>query len=620
MHRGGLRQLAAVALALLGDGGKGNRLARAFTNHAAAFEGKLVRRAPKDLRRNGAEALLQLRARLLNGHAGDIRRRRCVGARVVGRGIRIGAEHRDIVHRAFHMLGDHLGQNGVAARPHVGRADDQHVSSIVVQPDGDRPRVNTGDARALHGHAHARGANLAVAHVAHGVFRLPVEHLAATVQAAIERTCVGHLVEIGGHGHALAQHVLLAQPDRVAAQHLGELVHRGFHGELALRRPETTIRARRLHVRVNHVGRELERFQRTRVQGDGLVPGETHRRPTMLAVRARVRQRRHVERADAPIVVRAKANLDFHLVTRRAAGLGLFSREHAHRGAARLQRDERGIHLAHRGLLRAETAADARLLHANAAFRDAQRMGQDAADVEHDLRGRDHMQAPVAIQLGVRAEGLHHGLVEGLRVVGALQDDVAVGEHRLHVTVGVGGRTHEVAPVVAPQIAQHMPVILGVHERGIVLSGAKIQHGVEHVVGHLDARKGCFGGLLALGRHDSHHIAHIAHMTIDNQAVVGACLRVGLSRVAEALPRHVFPGEHINHAGNLLRLRRVDILHDGVGMRAPQKLHHERVGRNVLGEHRLAQKELQRVLLADGLADRLVVGSIHMSSLPRFCW
>ena len=350
------------------------------------------------------------------------------------------------------------------------------------------------------------------------------------------------------------------------------------------------------------------------------MPGETHRRPAMLAVCARVRQRRHLERTNAPIVVRAEANLDFHLVTRRAAGLGLFSREHAHRGAARLHRDECGIHFAHRGLLRTEAAADARLLHANAALRDAQRVGQDAADVENDLRGRDHMQAPVAIQLGVRAEGLHHGLVEGLRVIGALQNDIAVGKHRLDVAVGVSGRAHEVAFVVSAQVAEHMPVVLGMHERGIVLGGAEVQHGIKHIVGHLDARKGCLGRLLALGRHDSHHIAHIAHMTIDNQAVVGACLRVGLSRVAEALPRHVFPGEHINHAGNLLRLRRVDILHDGVGMRAPQKLHHERVGRNVLGERRLAQKELQRVLLADGLADRLVVGSIHMSSLPRFCW
>ena len=203
------------------------------------------------------------------------------------------------------------------------------------------------------------------------------------------------------------------------------------------------------------------------------------------------------------------------------------------------------------------------------------------------------MQAPIAIHLGIRAKCLHHGLVEGLRVVGALQDDVAVGKHRLDVAVGVSGRAHEVAPVVSAQVAQHMPVVLGVHEGGIVLSSAKIQHGIEHVVGHLNARKGCFCRLLALGRHDSHHVAHIAHVAIDDQAVVGACLRIGLPRVAKALPRHVFPGEHTHHAGDLFRLRRVDIFHDGVGMGAPQELHHERVGRDVLGEHRLAQKKLQ---------------------------
>ena len=350
------------------------------------------------------------------------------------------------------------------------------------------------------------------------------------------------------------------------------------------------------------------------------MPGQTDRGPAVLAVRARIRQRRHVERADTPVVVRTEANLDFHLMARRTAGLGLFSCEHAHRGAARLHRDERGVHLAYRGLLRAETAADARLLHANAALRDAQRMGQDAADVEHDLRGRDHMQAPVTVELGVRTEGLHHGLVEGLRVVSALQNDVAVGKHRLDVAVGVSGRAHEVSLVVSAQVAQHMPVVLGVHEGGIVLSSAEIQHGIEHLVGHLNARKGRLGSLLVFRGDNRHHVAHVAHMAIDDQAVVGACLRIGLSRVAEALPRHVFPGEHTHHAGNLLRLRRVDVLHDGVGMRTPQKLHHERVGRDVLGEHRLAQKELQRVLLADGLADRLVVGSIHVSSLPRFCW
>ena len=179
------------------------------------------------------------------------------------------------------------------------------------------------------------------------------------------------------------------------------------------------------------------------------------------------------------------------------------------------------------------------------------------------------MQAPVTVELGVRAEGLHHGLVEGLRVVGALQNDIAVGEHRLDVAVGVSGRAHEVALVVSAQVAEHMPVVLGVHERGIVLGSAEIQHGIEHVVGYLDARKRRIGGLLVFRGDNRHHVAHVAHMAIDDQTVVGACLRIGLPRVAEALTWHVFPGEHVHHAGDFLRLRRVDVLHHGVGMGAP---------------------------------------------------
>ena len=54
-----------------------------------------------------------------------------------------------------------------------------------------------------------------------------------------------------------------------------------------------------------------------------------------------------------------------------------------------------------------------------------------------DLRGRDYVQPAIAVQLGERAERLHHGLVVRLRVVGALQHHVAIGQHRLDVAAGV---------------------------------------------------------------------------------------------------------------------------------------------------------------------------------------
>ena len=185
-----------------------------------------------------------------------------------------------------------------------------------------------------------------------------------------------------------------------------------------------------------------------------------------------------------------------------------------------------------------------------------------------DLRGRDHVQPAVAVQLGERAERLHHGLVIGLRVVGALQHHVAIGQHGLDVAAGVGGGAHQVARIVAAQVAQHMPVVFGVHQHEVVLSGAEIQDGLQHVVLHLDARKGSLRRLLVLGRHDGHHIAHEAHVTVDDQAIVGAGFGVGLPGVGETLVGHILPGVHVNHAGNLLGLRRVDGLHHGVGVGA----------------------------------------------------
>ena len=128
---------------------------------------------------------------------------------------------------------------------------------------------------------------------------------------------------------------------------------------------------------------------------------------------------------------------------------------------------------------------------------------------------------------------------------------------------------------------------------------------------HLDARKGGLRRLLVLGCHDGHHVAHEAHVPIDDQAVVRAGFRIGLTRVGEALVGHVLPGVHVDHARHLLRLRCVDGLHHGVGVGTSQKLDHQRIGRDVLGVDGLSQQKLQRILLADRLAYGAVFGLIH---------
>ena len=619
MRGGSFGGQVVVALALLGDVGERDGLARTRAAHAVALELQLACIARKNACGNGAQTLFELVAGLFHGHARDVGGGRRIRARVIRRCVRVGTEHVDVVHRAFHVLGDHLGEDGVTARAHVGCADGQHVRAVVVEPDGGRSRIDARDAGALHGYGDARSADLAVAHVAYGILGLPVEHFTAMLQAAVKGARVGDLAVVGRHGHALAHDALLAQCNGVHAQRLCQLVYCGLHGKLTLRGAETAVGARGLHVRVDHVGRELVRLQRAGVQGNRLMASESHCGPAMLAIGTGVGERVHVQGADAAVLVGTQANLDLHLVTRRAAGLGLLTREYAQGGTAGLQRDECGIDLGHCGLLRAETAADAWLLHADAALRDAQGMRQDAANVEDDLRGRDHMQTSVAVHLAIRAEGLHHGLVVGLRVIGPFHHDVAVGKHRLDVAAAVVAAGNEVALVVATEVLEHVPVVFGVHQDGVVLGRAEVQNGLEHLVGYLDAFEGFVGGLLVLGGHDGHDVAHIAYVTVDDEAVVRAGLGVGLAGVGKAVAWHILPGIYVNDTRDGLCLRGIDGLHDGVGMGAAQQLYHQRVVHNVLGVDGLAQQQLHRVLFANRLAHGSVLGPIHAGPPLRFC-
>ena len=124
------------------------------------------------------------------------------------------------------------------------------------------------------------------------------------------------------------------------------------------------------------------------------------------------------------------------------------------------------------------------------------------------------MQAAVYIHLTVGTEGFHHGLIEGPRVVGAVDHNVAVGHHGIHITVLLQPAGHQIAPVVAAHRAGREPILLGVYQKGIVLGGAEIQQGFQHLIFHLDQLQGFLGGLFVLGGHNGHGIAHKAHMAV----------------------------------------------------------------------------------------------------------
>src|SRR5699024_623484 len=262
----------------------------------------------------------------------------------------------------------------------------------------------------------------------------------------------------------LLHHVEVPQAGGVHVQPLGQLVDDGLQRIDALGRTVAPVGPGGLVVGVDYVVAKAVGLQVAGVEGDGLVARQAHRGGAVFAVGAGVGQGVQVDGPDAAVAAGAQPDADLHLMAGAARGLGLFPGVDQFGGAAGLQGDKGGVDLADGGLLGPEAAADAGLFHPDAALGDAQRPGQDAPDVEHDLRGGNDMEPPVAVQLGVGAEGLHHGLVEGLGVVGAVQHDVAAGQDGVHVAVPAGAAGDQVAAVVAPHRAGGVPVLLRVDQ------------------------------------------------------------------------------------------------------------------------------------------------------------
>ena len=86
------------------------------------------------------------------------------------------------------------------------------------------------------------------------------------------------------------------------------------------------------------------------------------------------------------------------------------------------------------------------------------------------------MQTTITVEIGIGGERFHHCLIERLSVVGALQNDVAVGKYTIDVTIGLRVAGNQVAFGVTTYITGRKPVLLGMHQNRIVLGSPKIQH------------------------------------------------------------------------------------------------------------------------------------------------
>ena len=239
------------------------------------------------------------------------------------------------------------------------------------------------------------------------------------------------------------------------------------------------------------------------------------------------------------------------------------------------------------------------------------------------------MQAAVGVNLAVGAEGFHHRLLACLRVIHAVDNDIAVREDRIDIAVAALVVRAQVAPVIRADRCKALPVVLRMHEHRIILCGVEIEHRLEHLVLHLDQFHRLIHAFFVRTGENRHHIAYKAYMAVDNKAVIRTRLRISLTglRVAAAVLVYVLPCEDGLHAGDFHRGGLVDALDDGVCVRRAQQLDAQAVARRyIVHIHRLTGDELHRILFAERLIDYLHCASSSLcffqsryARIPRSC-
>ena len=199
--------------------------------------------------------------------------------------------------------------------------------------------------------------------------------------------------------------------------------------------------------------------------------------------------------------------------------------------------------------------------------------------MERHLRGGDHVQPSICIHIGISAEGLHHGLLVRFCVVYTVDHIVAGLKDRIHIPRPADVVGTQVSLVVRADIAEASPVILRVHKDRIILRLPEVQYRFQHLILDLHKLHRLLNGFLGSARDDGRSISDETHSLIQDQAVIGARLRVSLSCQSEPLVRTVFVGKYTLNSRHCLRAGGIDLLDQRMGMGTSDDLHDQAVRR-----------------------------------------
>ena len=400
-------------------------------------------------------------------------------------------------------------------------------------------------------------------------------------------------------------------------QHVGKLVDGALHGKLALGGTVAAIRAAAVGIGVDGVPAKAARLHMV-IDGQALVARQADRRGGVLAVRAGVGQRVQIDGRDGAVVHGAQLNGHLHLVTRVARSDGLLAGVTAIARTASLLGHERYEDLAATRLLGAKAAADARLNDLHLRLRNVERLRDHAAHVEGHLRRGGHRDTSKRVGRREGAEGFHGRGLRGLAGVGALKDDVALGEGLIQVAKIAGTAAHQVASNVAALWEHKGHVALGVDHDVVIERLGKVEQGLEHLIVDLDELERLIGGLLGLGGDDRHLLVLVTDEVLENQAVVGTRLRIALAGDGKTALGHVLVRVDAHDAGHLQGARRIDGADLGAGIGAALEFDNERAGgHQVARVDGTALEQGLRVLLGLLVSDLLVRDTVAAGVVDR---
>ena len=140
------------------------------------------------------------------------------------------------------------------------------------------------------------------------------------------------------------------------------------------------------------------------------------------------------------------------------------------------------IHFADTALLSAEAATDTRFNHTHHGFGDMQRVRNNAATVENNLRRAEDIQTAVGINGAIGYERLHHILLHSLGMSGLVDNNIAFRQNLINLAILDNLMGTQVALIVGADRAVRLPGILRMHKHRVIQRSAEVKHCVQQLI------------------------------------------------------------------------------------------------------------------------------------------